>query len=181
MACSKRSPITFNVKLISGETRTIAADQSEALSAAVSAHGVCPDQNDHFIYYHRNAVVSPYFSIGRLEIEDGDTLVLIEPKENKKQKQMKKSLTSSKSIDNLHSFLNEKTASPPMNYADDFYVLSQSTSNPCFTDRFSNRKTIVPKPPRTISRDPLPMCFQHTAADNDRFWTNLQNSFVQNS
>ena len=181
MACYKRSPVTFNVKLISGEMRTISADQSEALSSAVSAHGVCPDQNDHFIYYHRNAIVSPYFSIGKLQIEDGDTLVLIEPKENKKQKQMKKSLTSSKSIDNLHSFLNEKNASPPMKYADDFYILSQSTSNPCFTDRYSNKKTIIPKPPRTISRDPLPMYFPPTPQDNDNFWSNLQNSFLPNS
>ena len=177
MAYPRRSPVTFNVKLIGGETRTIAADQSEALSTAVSAHGLSPNQNDHFIYYHRNSVVSPYFSIGKLEIEDGDTLVLIEPKENKKSKQMKKSLTTSKSIENFNSFLDEKIDSPPLNYADDFYLFSPR-SNPCFNQWSPKRTTIVPKPPRTISRDPLPMYFQHEPSENEDFWSNLHKNVV---
>ena len=177
MACTKRSPVTFNIKFIGGETTTISADQSEALSSAVYAHGLLPKQNDHFIFYHRNSLISPYFSIGTLDIEEGDTLFVIEPKENKKQKS-NRPLTSSKSTLNLPLFLHDTMSSPPLNFADDFYLFS-SGSNPCFQTHYPTKTTIIPKPPRAMSRDPLPMYFPHEPSENDDFWTNLHNNVIE--
>ena len=170
MAYPKKQPVTFNIQLIGGEVRTIAADESDVLSTAVSANGLNPIRNDHFIYYHRNSVVSPYFSIGKLNISDGDTLVLLEPKENKKEK-AKCSLSNSKSIDNLRVFAGSECDSPPFRGSDDFYIFPPSKSNPSFENR--QFPTVIPKPSRTISRDPLPMCFKHDAEENNDFWSNL--------
>ena len=168
MAIHRLPQIHFRIQLLSGEIKPITADPTLPLSIVAKENGVAPEKSP-FIFYHNGSIINPLYSLSALKINNNDTIICIEKREKKSSKRT----AHSSPLTYSPEYVRQTTSASSSQFFDDDYF--GPFAQP---ERAKTRPTIIPPPPVSLSRDPLPMVFPNTdPQQNANFWKSIERRF----
>ena len=168
MAVQRDSPISFNIKNITGDTMTVTAHPSYPLSNVIIENGIISSPSNQYEFFHNEEMINPLFSLSHLKINDGDTVFFIQKKSTND--------ISTRVLRGPKRLLSAEQRIGSVDYYDFDPEFEEQLNIPV---RAKTRPTITPPKSTCISTEPLPNYFQKSEKQNVEFWNNLEKKFVR--